>query len=162
MILLCSVRRLPFGMQQLRRCQAEPLNRCVDPGPLFREKLLAFALEQEIARAGIDEHAAASFALDQLLFNQLLIALQNRERIDPIFGGDIAHGRQRIAFFEHAVEYHGDDTVTKLAVNRLAVIPLTIVHVHQVALPREAQVTALAATLVLYLTTTLNQLQVFF
>src|SRR5207245_4440432 len=50
----------------------------------------------------------------------------NGERIDPIFGRDIAHGRQRIAFFEHAVEYHGDDTMAKLAVNRLTVVPFTM------------------------------------
>src|ERR1700720_994010 len=93
---------------------------------MFREKLLAFALLQQIARAGFDEHAETSLRLDQLLVDQFLIALQNRERIDPILGRNIAHGRQRIPFFEHAVEYHGDDTVTKLAVNRLTVIPFTI------------------------------------
>jgi hypothetical protein len=37
---------------------------------------------------------------------------------------DTAHGRQRIAFFEYAAENHGDDTIAKLAVNRLTVVPL--------------------------------------
>ncbi len=64
--------------------------------------------------------------LDQFLVDQLLIALKNRERIDPIFRRDIAHGGQRIAFLEHAVEDHRDDAVAKLAVNRLIVVPLTI------------------------------------
>ena len=73
-------------------------------------------------------------ALDQPLIHQLLIALQNRERIDPIFGRDIAHRRQRIAFLEHAVEYHRDDAVAKLAVNRLTVVPLTVHQVFQRAL----------------------------
>ena len=114
------------SIQQFFRCQAEPLNGCVDPGPLFRKKLLAFALQQQIAGARIDEHAATSLTLHQLLVNQLLIPLQNREWIHPIFRRDIAHRRQRIAFFEHAVEYHGDDTVAKLAVNRLAIVPLSI------------------------------------
>jgi hypothetical protein len=41
----------------------------------------------------------------------LLIALQNRERIYPIFRRDVAHGGQRIAFLKHAVEYHRDHTV---------------------------------------------------
>ncbi len=82
---------------------------------------------------GIDEHAATSPALDQLLVDQLLIALQNRERIDPIFGRDIAHGRQRIAFLEHAVEDHRDHAVAKLAVNRLTVVPLTVHQVFQIA-----------------------------
>jgi ABC-2 type transport system ATP-binding protein len=40
-----------------------------------------------------------------------LIPLEHRERIDPIFSGDIAHGWQRIAFLEDAVEYHRDHTV---------------------------------------------------
>src|SRR5216683_6377730 len=69
--------------QQFFPCQAEPLNGCVDPGPLFRKKLLAFALQQQIARAGLDEHAEASPLLHKLLVYQLLIAFQNRERIDP-------------------------------------------------------------------------------
>ena len=103
----------------------------MDPGPFFRKKLLAFALQQQIARARIDEHAATSPALDQLLVDQLLIALQDRERIDPIFGRDIAHRGQRIAFLEHAVEYHRDDAVAKLAVNRLTVVPLTVHQVFQ-------------------------------
>ena len=113
-------------VQQFFRCQAEPLNGCGDSGPFFGKKLLAFALQQQIARARIDEHAATSLGLDQLLVDQLLIALQDRERIDPIFGRDVAHGRQRIAFLEHAVENHRDDAVAKLAVNRLTVVPLTI------------------------------------
>ena len=48
------------AVQQFFRLQAEPLNGCVDPGPLFAKKLLPFALQQQTARAGIDEHAEAS------------------------------------------------------------------------------------------------------
>jgi hypothetical protein len=55
---------------------------------------LAFAPQQQIARARI--------SFDQLLVYQLLIALQNREVIDPIFGCAIAHGGQRIAFLENS------------------------------------------------------------
>src|SRR5712692_4046229 len=126
-----GIRRRPAvcAVQKFFRLQSEPLNSCVDPGPFFAKKPLPFALQQQIACAGIDEHAEASLLLDKLLVHQLLIALQDRERIDPIFGCDIAHRRQRIAFFEHTVEYHRDDTVAKLAVDRLTVIPLTV---HQV------------------------------
>src|SRR6266849_4729322 len=135
---LCGIRRRPAGcaVQEFFRFQAEPLNRGVDPGPFFAKKLLPFALEQQTACAGIDEHAQAASGLHQPLVHQLLIALQNRERIDPIFGCDIAHGGQRIAFLEHAVEYHGDDAVAKLAVNRLTVVPLTIHHGFQITLTR--------------------------
>src|ERR1700680_5069899 len=75
-LLLCSLRRRPASrasIQQFFRFQAEPLNGRVDPGPLFRKKLLAFAPQQQTARARIDKHAATSLALDQLFVDQLLI-----------------------------------------------------------------------------------------
>ena len=64
---LCTIRR-PAScgiIQQFFRFQAEPLNGRVDPGPFFRKKLLAFALQQQIPRARVDEHAATPLALDQ-------------------------------------------------------------------------------------------------
>src|SRR6266542_4791144 len=128
-LLLSSFRQRPArcgGTQQFLRCDTEPLNRCGDPGPVFGKKLLAFGLQEQIARAGFDEHPETSLLLAQLLVAQLLIGLENREWIDPIFGRDIAHRWQRVAFFEHAVEYHMDDTVAKLAVNRLTVVPFTM------------------------------------
>src|SRR5580700_2274177 len=128
-LLPCFFRRQPAGCggtQQFFWCDTESLNGCGDSRPLFCKKLLAFALQKQIARAGFDEHAESSLRFDQLLVDQLLIALQNGERIDSLFGRNIAHRRQWIAFLEHAVEYHGDDTVAKLAVNRLTVVPFTI------------------------------------
>src|SRR5437867_10454439 len=71
--LLFSSRRVPAGcdsVQQVFRGQAEPLDGRVDRGPLFREKLLPLALQQQIARAGIDEHAETSLLLDKLLVDQ--------------------------------------------------------------------------------------------
>src|SRR5437879_2655224 len=68
--LLAGIRRRRAGCgscQQLLRRQAETLNRRVDSGPLVGEKLLALALQQQLAGAGIDEHAQASPLLDQLL-----------------------------------------------------------------------------------------------
>src|SRR6266446_807650 len=120
-LLLSSFRRpvLCGRIQQFFRCQAEPLNGCVDSGPVFGKKLLAFAFEQQIPRAGFDEHAETALLFDQFLVDQFLIGLENRERIDPKFGRDIAHRRQRLAFVEHAVEYHGNDTIPMLAINRL-------------------------------------------
>src|SRR5438105_3300546 len=104
-LLLSSLRRLMLcgRIEQFFRRQTEPLNCCVDLWPMLREKLLAFAFEQEVARAGFDEHAKTPPALDQLLVHQLLVSLENCERIDPGFGRDIAHRWQRIAFVEHAV-----------------------------------------------------------
>src|SRR2546426_1126509 len=135
-LLLFSLRRRsasPARIQQFFRFQAKPLNGCVDPGPLFAKKLLTFALQQQTACAGIDEHAKASSGLDKPFVHQLLITLQNREWIDPKFGRDIAHRGQRIAFLENSFEYHRDDTVPKLAINRLTVIPL-MVHQFQIVL----------------------------
>src|SRR5437879_2613619 len=134
-LLLCSLRRrsaLCASFQQSFRRQAKPLNCCADPGPVFGKKLPAFALQQQIPRADFDEHAETALLLDKLLVDQLLIGLENGERIDAIFGRDIAHGRQRIAFLEDPVEYHDDDTIPKLAVNWLTVVPLTIHPVFKV------------------------------
>src|SRR3954454_2303433 len=135
-LLLRGVRRLRRRvcgrLQQFFRFQTKSLNGRVDPRPLLLEELLAFGLQQQLARSGIDEHAPTSFRLDELLVDELLIALQHRERIDPVLGRDRAHGRQRIALVEHAVENHGDDAVAKLAVNRLAVVPFGFHAVFQV------------------------------
>src|SRR5579864_6818664 len=69
-------RRLAIcSIQQFFRCQAKALNGCGDPGPFFGKELLALALQQQIARTRIYEHAATAPALDQALIHQLLIAL---------------------------------------------------------------------------------------
>jgi len=93
---------------------------------MLRQKFLAFAFEKKIARAGFDEHPQTALLLDQFLVDQFLIGLQNGKRVDSIFGRDIAHRRQRIAFVEHAVENHGNDTIPKLSINRLPVVPFTL------------------------------------
>jgi hypothetical protein len=51
--------------QQLLR-QAQPLDGRADLRPLFAEEPLALALQQQVARAGVDEHAEAAALLDQL------------------------------------------------------------------------------------------------
>ncbi len=144
--LLFTVRSVPAAasrIEQFARSQAEPLDSHTDPGPFLREKSLAFALQQQIACAGIDEHATTSPLLDESFVDQLLISLQYRKRIDPAFGRDVPDGRQRIGFVEHTVEYHGDDTVAKLSVNRLAVVPLSIHAVFQMVHAREVPTIAL-------------------
>jgi hypothetical protein len=103
----------------------------VDARPLFGEELLALSLQQHIARTRLDEHTQSPPLLDQFFVDQLLIALQNGERIDAKFGGHIAHGGQRIAVFEHAVENHVDDAIAELAIDRLTVVPLEIHPVFQ-------------------------------
>src|SRR5205823_13395575 len=112
--------------QQFFRCDPEPLNGGGDCGPSVGKKLLPFGLEQQIARADIDEHAEAAPGLDQLLADQLLIGLENGEGIYPIFRRDIAHRWQHIAFVENAVENHSDDTIPQLSINRLTVVPFTV------------------------------------
>src|SRR5437868_4599555 len=84
--LLCVIGRRPLGyaIQQFFRRQAEPLNGSVDAGPFFAKKLPPFALQQQTACAGIYEHAAAPPGLHQSLVHELLITLEDRERIDPI------------------------------------------------------------------------------
>src|SRR5262249_49407909 len=112
------------ALEQLLRRQPQPLDRLPDPRPLFGEELLPLALQQQIARADLHEHAEAAALLDELLVDELLIALEDGDWIDPVFGGDVARGRQRIAFVQHTVEYQRDHSVPQLAVNRLTVVPL--------------------------------------
>src|SRR5215472_9071416 len=133
--LLCGVRRRPAvsaGFEQFFRFQPEPPDHRVHPRPLVGEKPLAFVREQQVARARSHKHAQTSLALDQFLVDQLLVALQNRERIEAVFRGDISYRWQRIALLQYPVQDHGDDTVAKLAVNRLTVAPFTIHPVSQI------------------------------
>src|SRR5207302_6816978 len=116
---------LHLAVQQLFGGQAEPANRCVDPRPVLGEQLLALALQQQLARSPIDVHPSAAFLLDELLVGELLIGLQNRDRVEPVLGRNVAHGGERIAFVENGVEDQGHDTIAKLAVDRLAVVPFT-------------------------------------
>src|SRR5688500_11757012 len=111
------------SLEQFLGRQAEPLDGRGDPWPLFGEKLLPLGFEQQRARAGLDVHAQAPLLLDQLFVDELLIALQDRDRIDSMLGCDVPHGGQGIAFLEHPVENQGDDTVPELSVNWLAVVP---------------------------------------
>src|SRR5579872_27273 len=134
------------AVQQLGRRKAEPLDGCADPWPLFSEELLPFCLEQQIARTGIDEHAQASLGLNQTFVHQLLIALEDRKRINPIYSRDIAHRRQRVAFLENSVQNHRDHTVAKLAVDRLTVIPLTVHQGFQFAFSASPSVTLSASS----------------
>src|ERR1043165_9037709 len=119
------------AFEQLLRLQAEPLDGLVDPRPLLGQELLALAGQQKIVGAVLDEHAEASLLLDEIVVDELLVGLEDRDRIDAILRPDVAPGRQRIAFLQHAVEDQGDDAVAKLPVDRLAVVPFTV---HQ-ALP---------------------------
>src|SRR5437867_11574172 len=67
--LLFSSRRVFAGcdsVQQVFRGQAEPLNGRVDRVTLFRVNLLQLALQHQIERACIDEHAETSHLLYKL------------------------------------------------------------------------------------------------
>src|SRR5216684_2761238 len=59
--------------------------------PPLRPSTTVGGLQQQIARAGIDEHAATSATFDHLLVDQMLIAIEDRKVIDPIFGRDLAN-----------------------------------------------------------------------
>src|SRR5258708_4420272 len=85
-LLLFRIRRQPVTCrrsQEFFRRQAEPLNGRVDPGPLLGKEPLTFALQQQTARADVDEHTETSSLLDQLFVAPLLISLENRKRINP-------------------------------------------------------------------------------
>src|SRR5579863_5105417 len=102
---------IPRSFQQLLRIQPQPANRRVNLRPLFFQEILAFVLQQLFARARIHEHAQPSPALHQLLVHQLLIAFENRERIDAVIRRHRAYRWQRISLFKDAVQYHRHHSV---------------------------------------------------
>ena len=91
------------------------------------EKIVTEALQKAIPSAKPVQIVKSDLpGFYQAIVHQLLITLEDRERIDAIFGCDSAYRGQRIALFENAVQNHRDNPVAKLAVNRLTVIPLTV------------------------------------
>src|SRR5262249_55065108 len=113
-------------LEKLRRRQAQPLDRRVDSRPLLRQESPALSLEEGAARARLEEHAPSPSGLDQVLVNQLLVPLENREGIDAVLRRDASDGGERIPVLEDAVEDQRDDTIPELSVNRLAVVPISI------------------------------------
>ena len=80
----------------------------------------------------VDEHAATALLLYQVLVDELLVALQNRQWIQPVFGSNIAYAGQRVTVLENTLENHGNDTIPQLPVDRLIFIPFWI---HRVSDP---------------------------
>ena len=80
------------------------------------------------ARPFIDEHAPAPLLLDQLLIDELLVSLENSERVETKLGRDSADRGERVTLFEDTLEDHRYHSITQLPVDRLAVVPL---RVHQ-------------------------------
>src|ERR1700758_4869247 len=81
-LLLLVVERWPavrLGIQQFFGVEAQPLNSRLNPRPFVLEKLLAFALQKQTARADIDEHPQSAPLLYQLLVDELLVSLQHSE-----------------------------------------------------------------------------------
>src|ERR1051325_1039586 len=118
------LRRFGRRGEQLLRAESQALDGGPDVRPLLFEEVLPLAGQQQLARAGVDEHAAAALHLHELLVHQLLVSLEDRDRVDPVLRGDVAHGRQRVAFAERSFQDEGDDAVAELAVDGLAVVPL--------------------------------------
>jgi len=104
--------------------ETESMDGGLEVWPLFDEELLAFGVEEEVTGSGGDEHTKAATAFDDALVDEFLIALEDGEGVDAIFGGNGADGGKGFTFLEEAVEDHGDDAAAKLAVDRLTVVPL--------------------------------------
>src|SRR5262245_59588720 len=99
------------GLQQLCGLEPESLDRGLNLRPLIRQESFAFSLEEQSPRTRIDEHSPTPSALDELLVDQLLITLEDRERTDTILGGDVANGGKWIALVQHPIEDHGHHAI---------------------------------------------------
>src|SRR5437764_11571671 len=86
-LLFAGLRSAPFSraIQQVLWRQSKALNVGLNLRPFFRQEFLPFALQQQVARSRLHEHSQASPALDKIFVDQLLVTLENRERVDAIF-----------------------------------------------------------------------------
>src|SRR5882672_2281123 len=114
------------GFEQVGGAEPKAVDCCQDLRPLIFQELLPFVLHQDPARAFGNEHAPTAPLLDQLLVDQLLVALEDRQRIELVFGRYVAHRRQRIAVLQHTLEDHRDHAIPELPIDRLTVIPVRI------------------------------------
>src|SRR3984957_7431554 len=73
-----------------------------------------------------DIHAPAAAFLDQAFIDQLLIALQHRQRIEPVIGGDRPHGGQWITLLESTLQDEGHHSIAQLAIDWLIVVPIRV------------------------------------
>src|SRR5215467_10266237 len=80
-------------VEEFFRLQAQPLDGFVDLGPFISQEFLTLALQEKVACTGLDEETETSPLLNQFFVHELLIALQDRERVHAIVGRDVTHGR---------------------------------------------------------------------
>ena len=94
--------------------------------PFLVQEPFALSGQQQPPRAVAHVHAPAAAFLDQVLIDQLLVALQHRERIEPVIGGNRPHGGQRVALLERTLENEGDHSIAQLAIDGLVVVPIGV------------------------------------
>src|SRR5688572_1075382 len=119
-------RNLVERVQQFLGVEAESLDAARDLGPLLLQEKLALVFQERAARAFGHEHPAPAALLDQVLVDQLLVSLEDRQGVQAIFGRDAPYRRQRVAVVEHALEDHRHHAVAQLAVDRQAVVPVGV------------------------------------
>ena len=81
----------------------------------------------------------------QAFVDKFLVTLEHRQGVEPIFRGDIADRRQRVAIAEHAFEDHRDNAVAQLPIDRLIFIPFRV-HLRRPVKRRRPQNEAGATT----------------
>src|SRR5688572_25201795 len=106
--------------------QPEPLDPRQHVRPLLREEPFAFRLQQTLPRPVVDVHAEPAPGLHQVLVDELLITLEDRERVDAQLGSDRPHRRQRIAFLQLTLEDQHHHPIAKLPIDGLTVVPFTV------------------------------------
>ena len=94
--------------------------------PLLLEESLSLAGEQQQPRAVADVHAATAAFVDQPFVDELLVSLQDGERIQAVIRGYRPHGGQWIALLERSFQDEGNHPIAQLAIDRLIVVPMGI------------------------------------
>src|SRR5690349_25109346 len=85
-----------------------------------------FVFHEGLAGSLVDEHASSAFLLDQLLVDELLVSLENGQRIETKLRRHSPDRGKRITFFEDTLEDHRHHSIAQLPVNQMANVQLQV------------------------------------
>src|SRR5579859_2299553 len=100
--------------KQFLRGESEPVDDGENLRPILVEEAFALAGQQQPPRAIAHVHAPSAALFDQIFIDQLLIALEHGEGIEPIVRSHRPHGGQMITLLERTLEDEGDHSIAQL------------------------------------------------
>ena len=89
--------------KQFLRGESEPVDDRQNLRPLLVQEPFPLSGQQQPSSTFAHVHAPTAAFFDQVFVDQLLIALQHRQRIEPVIGGNRPHRGQWITLLERAL-----------------------------------------------------------